>query len=99
MLLFFFLRAELKTIFLSSFSPHLEQSVNPYIVKLSIVDDEATLNVSTWFDSPVLLETLFDMKCRVMDASMVCGSSQVSEQCCSKEHQCSGCSALAVLLQ
>ncbi|RMC11471.1 hypothetical protein DUI87_11590 [Hirundo rustica rustica] len=36
--------AELKTIFLSSFSPHPEQSVNPYIVKLSIVDDEATLN-------------------------------------------------------
>ncbi|KAJ7397566.1 hypothetical protein BTVI_134197 [Pitangus sulphuratus] len=36
--------AELKTSFLSSFSPHAEQSVNPYIVKLSIVDDEATLN-------------------------------------------------------
>lgn len=36
----------LKTSFLSSFSPDPEQSVNPYIVKLSIVDDEATLNVS-----------------------------------------------------
>ncbi|KAK2530564.1 hypothetical protein Q9233_006125 [Columba guinea] len=36
--------AELKTNFLSSFSCYPEQSVNPYIVKLSIVDDEATLN-------------------------------------------------------
>lgn len=43
---FFFLKAELKTNFLSSFSCYPEQSVNPYIVKLSIVDDEATLNVS-----------------------------------------------------
>lgn len=67
---FFPLKAELKTIFLSSFSPYLEQSVNPYIVKLSIVDDEATLNVSTWLDSSVLLEMLFHMKCRVMDASI-----------------------------
>ncbi|KAK2535984.1 hypothetical protein Q9966_006669 [Columba livia] len=36
--------AELKTNFISSFSCYPEQSVNPYIVKLSIVDDEATLN-------------------------------------------------------
>lgn len=68
--------------------------MNPYIVKLSIVDDEATLNVSTWLDSSVLLEMLFHVKCRLMDASMVYGGNQVSEQCCSKEQQCSGCSAL-----
>lgn len=73
--------------------------MNPYIVKLSIVDDEATLNVSTWFDSSVLLEMLFHMECRIMNASMVYGQNQVLEQCCSKEHQYSGCSALTVLLQ
>lgn len=73
--------------------------MNPYIVKLSIVDDEATLNVSTWLDSSVVLEMLFHVECRVMNASMVYGRNQVLEQCCSKEHQYSGCSALTVLLQ
>lgn len=73
--------------------------MNPYIVKLSIVDDEATLNVSTWLGSSVLLEMLFHMECRIMSVSMVCGRNQGSEQCCSKEHQYSGCSALAMLLQ
>lgn len=73
--------------------------MNPYIVKLSIVDDEATLNVSTWLDSSVLLGMLSHVGCRVMNGSMVYGRNQVSEQCCSKEHQYSACSALTVLLQ
>lgn len=57
------IKTKLKTVFLSSFSPAAEQSVNPYIVKLSIVDDEATLNVSIGLDYPALLGTLFHAWC------------------------------------
>jgi len=61
--MFFFQKTELKTNFLSSFSCYSEQSVNPYIVKLSIVDDEATLNVSIWLDFSMLLLMLFHVWC------------------------------------
>lgn len=54
----FSVKAELKTSLLSFFSPAAGQSVNPYIVKLSIVDDEATLNVSISLNYLVLLGML-----------------------------------------
>lgn len=54
----FSVKAELKTSLLSFFSSAAGQSVNPYIVKLSIVDDEATLNVSISLNYLVLLGML-----------------------------------------